>query len=136
MRIFAAVFLLHSCIAHAGMSKLRSMKGVCWMSENESKSDVARLMQQIEREYEAAIRGLTGFAGGSSKHAFITARMERMAACHETLTGLVGEHEAGKVLPEALEGAKEGGEAAVSNLEHGGLTQCWRGLQEQGGGFV
>ncbi len=76
------------------------------MSENESKSEVARLMQQIEREYEAAIRGLTGFAEGSSKHAFITARMERMAVCHETLKGLVGEHEAGKLLAEALEGAK------------------------------
>jgi hypothetical protein len=30
-----------------------------------------------------------------------------MAACHETLKGLVGEHEAGKLLAEALEGAKE-----------------------------
>lgn len=77
------------------------------MNERESKSEVARLMQQIEREYEAAIRGLTGFAEGSSKHAFITARMERMAACHETLKGLVGEHEAGKLLAEALEEAKE-----------------------------
>src|SRR5258708_9355735 len=106
------------------MSKPRSMKGVCWMSENESKSEVARLMQQIEREYEAAIRGLTGFAEGSSKHAFITARMERMAVCHETLKGLVGEHEAGKLLSAALAWAKGSGRATMSKLEYDGLPQC------------
>jgi len=41
------------------------------MDETENKSEVARLMQQIELEYEAAQRGLYGFAYGAAKHEFI-----------------------------------------------------------------
>ncbi len=75
------------------------------MDALESKSEVARLMQQIELEYEAAQRGMYGFAAGTAKHEFITARMENMGKCHEKLIALVGEREATKALAQALEQA-------------------------------
>ena len=75
------------------------------MDERENKSEVARLMRQIELEYEAAQRGMYGFAAGAGKHEFITARMENMGHCHEQLVTLVGEREATKALAEALEQA-------------------------------
>src|SRR5260370_9149774 len=116
MRIFAAVFLLHSCIAHANMqSKLQlftggggagtypshqrccaatasrsgetqgdaspppvrtapaptrlfsvgspirmsTMKGVCWIRETQSKSEIPRLLQQLEQDYAPSTPGLT-----------------------------------------------------------------------------
>jgi len=49
------------------------------MSVNESKSEVASLMQRIDLEREAAQQGLTGLAYGTARHDFITARMERGA---------------------------------------------------------
>jgi hypothetical protein len=59
------------------------------MAENHS--EVARLLAQIGMEYEAAQRGLTGLASGTSNHQFITARMERMSDLHTSLQALVGE---------------------------------------------
>jgi hypothetical protein len=41
--------------------------------------EVAQRMRQIDLEYEAAQRGLTGLSSGSAQHAFITAKMMRMA---------------------------------------------------------
>ena len=75
------------------------------MEEIANKGEVARLMRQIELEYEAAQRGLYGFAAGAAKHEFITARMENMGRCHEKLKTLVGEQEATKALAQALEQA-------------------------------
>ncbi len=57
-------------------------------------SEVARLKQQIEEEYEAAQRGLNGLASGTARHEFITAKMERIAVAHEKLIELVGPEEA------------------------------------------
>lgn len=74
----------------------------------ENKSEVARLMWQIEREYEAAQRGMNGFAAGAAKHQFITARMENIGRCHEKIKELVGEQEAVKALAQALEQAGNG----------------------------
>jgi hypothetical protein len=68
-----------------------------------SQSEVARLRQQIALEYEAAQRGLYGFAEGTSQHAFITARLENIAACHDALKVLVGELEAIKIVAETVE---------------------------------
>lgn len=75
------------------------------MDALESKSEVARIKRQIELEYEAAMRGLYGFAAGAAKHEFITARMENMGRCHEKLVTLVGEQEATRALAQALEQA-------------------------------
>jgi len=57
----------------------------------EHKSEVARLLSQISTEYEAAQRGLTGLAYGTSQHEFITARMESMGQLHTELQSIVGD---------------------------------------------
>ena len=57
----------------------------------EQRSEVARLLSQISAEYEAAQRGLTGLAYGTSKHEFITAKMERMGQLQAELQSLVGD---------------------------------------------
>jgi hypothetical protein len=57
----------------------------------EQRSEVARLLAQISAEYEAAQRGLTGLAYGTSQHEFITARMENMGQLHSELQSIVGD---------------------------------------------
>jgi hypothetical protein len=61
------------------------------LEEHKQNSEVARLLTQIATEYEAAQRGLTGAAYGSSQHAFITARLENMGSIHIRLQELVGD---------------------------------------------
>jgi len=73
------------------------------MSEN--KSEVARVLEQIELEFQAAQRGLYGLAFGTAKHEFITNKMERMGKLHEHLKTMVGEEQAVKLLTETLENA-------------------------------
>jgi 3-methyladenine DNA glycosylase AlkD len=74
------------------------------MSEPESNSEVARLRRRIEEEYEAAECAMHGYAI-TARHEFITARMEKIGACHEQLKTLVGEATATSILAEALEQA-------------------------------
>ena len=57
---------------------------------HQNSSEVARILQQIDLEYQAARRGLTGLAE-CARHAFITARMENIGRLHAQLQGLVGE---------------------------------------------
>jgi hypothetical protein len=64
-------------------------------------SEVARLLAQIEAEYLAAQRGLSGLAA-TAKHAAITARMEQMGRLHKNLREIVGE-EAIRLIAERLE---------------------------------
>jgi hypothetical protein len=73
------------------------------MSPHAYHSEIARLRQRIAEEYEAATRGLTGFASGSAKHQFITKRMERIGSYHEPMQHLVGEREATRIVAETLE---------------------------------
>ena len=54
-------------------------------------SEVARLLSKITAEYEAAQRGLTGLAYGTSQHDFITARMDNMGHLHSELQTIVGD---------------------------------------------
>ena len=70
-----------------------------------NQSEVAHLLNQIETEYLAAQRGLTGFAE-SAKHAAITARMENVGRLHENLHALVGK-DAIRLLAEHLESIPE-----------------------------
>ena len=58
---------------------------------DEQGSEVARLLEQITAEYEAAQRGLTGLACGTSQHEFITRRMEHMDQLHGELQSIVGD---------------------------------------------
>jgi hypothetical protein len=61
------------------------------MMINKQGSEVKHLLMQISNEYEAAQRGLIGFAAGSSRHAFITSRLERVGQLHTELRKLVGD---------------------------------------------
>ena len=56
-------------------------------------SEVARLLRQIEMEYEAAKRGLEGYAI-VSKYEFITARYDQAGIYQEQLAGVIGEKQA------------------------------------------
>ena len=67
-----------------------------------SKSEVARLLHQIDLEYEAAQRGLTGLASGTATHEFITAKIERVSVLHDELSTLVGRDEATRLLAETI----------------------------------
>jgi hypothetical protein len=59
--------------------------------EEEHDSEVARLLASFCAEYEAAEWGLSGLAFGSSRHKFITTKMENMWKVHEELQDLVGD---------------------------------------------
>jgi hypothetical protein len=61
-------------------------------------SDVARLMAQIDQEYQAAQQALHGLALGTAQHAVITKRMENMAQHLEELRATVGEEGAMKLI--------------------------------------
>lgn len=63
-----------------------------------SYSEVARLREQVELEYEAMMRGLHGFAEGSAIHEFISARMARVESYHGELAKKVGESEATEII--------------------------------------
>jgi hypothetical protein len=73
------------------------------MSEN--KSEVARLLQQFDDEYQAAYNGLSGLAYGTARHDFISKKIEGMEKAREQLEGLVGEEEAMKLIKEKWENA-------------------------------
>ena len=70
-----------------------------------NQSEVARLMQQLDAECQAARLAMTGYAE-VARHEYITTRMERMGALHEELRGLVGDEEAVKALVRAMDGSK------------------------------
>lgn len=54
-------------------------------------SEVARLLEQIRQEYEAAVRGVKEFASGTAQHKVINQKMARMYEWQEELETLVGE---------------------------------------------
>jgi hypothetical protein len=72
----------------------------------EQNSEVARLLAQINREYEAARQGLSGLAQGVGQHRFITKRMEQIAELHSQLRNLVGD-EAMELITSQLEETTE-----------------------------
>lgn len=63
-----------------------------------STSEISHLRAQVELEYEAMVRGLSGFAEGSAMHEFISARMARIEGYHSELTKEVGESEATQII--------------------------------------
>lgn len=76
------------------------------MQENENKSEVARLLRQIDLEYEAAEQGLNGLAE-VARHDFITARMEQIGVYHSDLQQLVGKQQAMQLLMKGREGQQQ-----------------------------
>jgi hypothetical protein len=61
-------------------------------------SEVAQLYQQIEVQLEAMRRGMSGFATGRARHAFIRARMDNVGGCQDALAKCVGEDVADQVI--------------------------------------
>lgn len=59
-----------------------------------SQSDVARILKQIEQEYQASKQGLEGLASGTARHDFITKKTEAIGKHHEHLAQLVGPEQA------------------------------------------
>ncbi len=70
--------------------------------EDTCKSEVACLLEQIKQQHEAAQRGLTGLAMGTSRHKFISSKMERIGQIHEELQRLVGPDQAIQLVAETL----------------------------------
>ncbi len=60
------------------------------LENRENHSEVAHLLEQIRAEYESACRGMSGFASGKSKHAFISASYDRLGELNDELAQLVG----------------------------------------------
>ena len=75
-------------------------------------SEVAALREQIAVEYMAAKLGLQGLNVGTSRHAFITAKQERIGVLHEELQGIVGD-EAIALVAETLIGLPD----AITRLD-------------------
>jgi F0F1-type ATP synthase gamma subunit len=71
--------------------------------QEENCSEVARLLRQIQEEYEAAKNGLTGLALGTSQHDFITKRMEGIEEARENLEQIVGADEAIRLVTKQIE---------------------------------
>ncbi len=70
-------------------------------------SEVARILAQIRAEYEAAERGLSGLAYGTSRHDFVTQKMDTMGQLHEELKAIVGETPAMALIVEQLNACPE-----------------------------
>jgi hypothetical protein len=63
-----------------------------------NQSEVARLYQQIEVRLEAMRRGMSGFATGKARHAFIRAQMDHVGECQDALAEYVGKGVANQVI--------------------------------------
>ena len=77
-------------------------------------SEMARILLQIEQEYEASKRGLEGLASGTARHDFIQAKTEAIANCHAHLTKLVGPEEAIALIAETIWTSTEQGATSLS----------------------
>lgn len=67
-----------------------------------SQSEVARLMQQIDEEWQAAFNGMYGPAQGISQHKFINARYDRINELKTQLAEHVGEDQAMQYIIETM----------------------------------
>jgi hypothetical protein len=65
-------------------------------------SEIATIREKIAAEHMAAKLALEGLNSGTSRHSFITARMENMGILHEQLHDLVGD-EAVALISETIE---------------------------------
>jgi hypothetical protein len=60
----------------------------------DNKSEVVRILKQIDQEYQASKLGLLGLASGTTRHDFIQTKTEAIGKCHEQLVELVGPEQA------------------------------------------
>jgi hypothetical protein len=57
-------------------------------------SEVARILKNIEQEYEASKCALEGLSSGSARHDFISQKTQNIAKHHERLVELIGPEQA------------------------------------------
>jgi hypothetical protein len=70
---------------------------------NNHRSDLARIVAQIDAEAQAAWNALYGPMQGNAKHAFITARYDRLGQLREQLTSIVGKEGAMRAVADAMD---------------------------------
>ena len=72
------------------------------MSEDktENKSEVARLLKQIDLAFEAAQLGMSGLAQGAARHDFIKAKLDQVGVFEAQLAAHVGIDEANRLVCE------------------------------------
>jgi hypothetical protein len=58
-----------------------------------NESEIARLMAEIDLQYQAAQYALSGQAVGIAQHQFITARLERIESARQELVELTGDED-------------------------------------------
>lgn len=76
-------------------------------------SEVARLREQIEKEYQASQLALAGPAW-VGRHAFLTKKQENIGEHFESLADVLGsKQEAMKVIVEVMAGLPEGGDTGL-----------------------
>jgi hypothetical protein len=101
------------------------------MDEPECRSEVARIMRQIDLELEAAQRGLHGFAS-TARHDFINARMQRGG---ERILQLIdeGKHEEAQALMNAdnweIQGREKDDETTPNGIREG-IQEDKTGIQK------
>ncbi len=77
---------------------------ICMGTQNDHRSEVAHLREQIAQEHQAAGWAVTGLASGASKHLFITRRMERIGDHQQHLASLIGEQASMQMVCSIFEG--------------------------------
>jgi hypothetical protein len=65
-------------------------------------SEIARLLKQIDQEYQASKLGLQGLASGTARHDFISSKTENIGKCHEQLVKLVGPEQAISIIASTI----------------------------------
>jgi F0F1-type ATP synthase gamma subunit len=76
-------------------------------------SEVARLLEQIHAEYQAAHWALSGLVFGCARHEFISRKMENMQDGMEQLSQAIGQDRAAKALAQLLD---EGVEKTLTDV--------------------
>jgi hypothetical protein len=67
-----------------------------------SQSEIARLVQQIEQEYQASKLGLEGLSSGTARHDFINQKAENIGKYHEHLVKIVGPEQAISIVADTI----------------------------------
>jgi hypothetical protein len=72
------------------------------MTQERTESEIRRLLDEIDLQYQSAFLGLSGLSSGSSRHDFINHRLEKIEGAREQLVDLLGEDTAGRLIVEQM----------------------------------
>jgi hypothetical protein len=80
-------------------------------------SEVARILKNIEQEYQASELGLEGLSSVSARHDFIQQKSENRAKQHEHLFHLVGPEKAIAMIADTIWTPTEQAAASLPNAQ-------------------